>query len=136
MRACGRGVAMATEGTLGGVMLTGLSGLMLSRLTSSFKLSSTLRKPKANRPPSARVLLSGEALAAHAADTGVLTKLMRQISVLRAISAATRTTHRRSAGTAGSSVGVWSYVSRKLVLDTLYMDFLYIYAAHPSLTRV
>ena len=129
---------MATEGTLGGVMLTGFSGFMLSRSTSSYKLSSTLRKPKANRPPSARVLLSGEALAAHAADTGVLTKLMRQISVLRAISAATRTTHRRGARTRGpgSSVGVWSYVSRKLVLDTLYMDFLYIYAAHPSLTRV
>ena len=109
---------------MGGVMLTGFSGLMLSRSTSSYKLSSTLRKPKVNRPPSARVLLSGEALAAHAADTGVLTKLMRQISV-RAISAATRTTHRRGdrARTRGpgSSVGVWSYVSRKLVLDTLYM---------------
>ena len=114
MRACGRGVAMATEGTLGGVMLTGFSGFMLSRSTSSYKLSSTLRKPKANRPPSARVLLSGEALAAHAADTGVLTKLMRQISVLRAISAATRTTHRRGArGDRGavSECGAMSHVS-------------------------
>ena len=38
--------------------------------------------PKATPPPSASVFLSGEALAAHAADTGLLfllTKIMRQI---------------------------------------------------------
>ena len=38
--------------------------------------------PKATPPPSASVFLSGEALAAHAADTGLLfllTMIMRQI---------------------------------------------------------
>ena len=79
MRACGRGVAMAAEGTLGGVMLRGSAG---RAATSSYQLSSTLRKPKATPPPSASVFLSGEALAAHAADTGLLfllTMIMRQI---------------------------------------------------------
>ena len=104
MRACGRGVAMAAEGTLGGVMLRGSAG---RAATSSYQLSSTLRKAKANPPPSASVFLSGEALAAHAADTGLLfllTMIMRQIG---ACNLNTRMTQRARSGLWGA---VWSYV--------------------------
>jgi hypothetical protein len=51
---------------------TGVPVRLLSRSPSSYQLTSTLRKPKANRPAPARALLSGETLAAHAADTGLL----------------------------------------------------------------
>jgi hypothetical protein len=62
--------------------------------------------PKATPPPSARVFLSGEALAAHAADTGLLfllTKIMRQIG---ACNLNTMTQRARS----GLWGAVWSYV--------------------------
>ena len=51
---------------------TGVPVRLLSRSPSSYQLTCTLRKPKANRPAPARVLLLGETLAANAADTGLL----------------------------------------------------------------
>lgn len=123
MRACGRGVAMAV-GTLGGLMLRGSAG---RAATSSYQLSSTLRKPKANPPPSASVFL---------ADTGLLfllTMIMRQIG---ACNLNTRMT--QSAESAERLWGaVWSYVSRDVSWYSIRRELvLYILSrnsAHPSL---
>jgi len=98
---------MAAEGTLGGVMLRGSAG---RAATSSYQLSSTLRMPKANPPPSASVFLSGEALAAHAADTGLLFLLTKKQDDARQIGACnlnTRMTQRARSELWGA---VWSYV--------------------------